>query len=115
MKVLGMTGGILAFALLCGVVIGVAMSFGSIPHPVEVPVQVITPVPTPDPVIITEHPTPAPVQQQAQQTSPWNATGIENPIIDAFELVRIIMVLLPAALIIGLLQIMNISCRRERY
>jgi hypothetical protein len=66
MKVLGMTGGILAFALLCGMVIGVALSFGSIPKPVEVPVQVITPVPTPEPVIITEHPTPAPTPEPVQ-------------------------------------------------
>jgi hypothetical protein len=100
MKVLGMTGGILAFALLCGVVIGVAMSFGSIPHPVEVPVQVITPVPTPEPVIITEHPTPAPVQQPVQQSSPWNATGMENPIADAFGLIKIMMVILPITFVI---------------
>jgi hypothetical protein len=102
MKVLGMTGGILAFALLCGMVIGVALSFGSIPKPVEVPVQVITPVPTPEPVIITEHstPAPAPAQQQGGQSNPWNATNEDlqrrfKEMFNALSLLAILLAILP--------------------
>jgi hypothetical protein len=107
MKVLGMTGGILAFALLCGVVIGVALSFGSIPKPVEVPVQVITPVPTPEPVIITEHstPAPAPVQQQGGQSNPWNATNEDlqrrfKEIFNALSLLAILLAFLPIMVVV---------------
>jgi hypothetical protein len=56
MKIFWLTPGQLAGAFVIGLSIVLALMYATVPHPVEVPVQIITPVPTPPPVVITEQP-----------------------------------------------------------
>jgi len=52
MDALGLTNSRLLIAILCGILVAFVYTYATVPHLVEVPVQVITPVPTPPPVII---------------------------------------------------------------
>ena len=61
MKLLGLSLPKVAFAILIGIFASIALGTLLVPHPVETPPIVVTPVPTPAPVYITIAPTP--VQQ----------------------------------------------------
>jgi len=52
MKALGLTNTQFLIAVIFGLLIAFVNVAATAPHPVEVPVQVITPVPTPPPVVI---------------------------------------------------------------
>jgi hypothetical protein len=54
MKILGLELQYFVCAIIFGVIIAGGITFLTTPHPVIVPVQVITPVPTPPPVVITQ-------------------------------------------------------------
>lgn len=56
--ILGLSNAKVAGAILVGICISLAFLFVMMPHPVSVPQQVITPVPTPPPVVITSPPFP---------------------------------------------------------
>ena len=58
MKLFGLTLGQLGTVLLLAGCIAFIYTFAAMPHPVEVSKQIITPVPTPPPVVITSQPTP---------------------------------------------------------
>jgi hypothetical protein len=60
MKIFWLTPTQLLYALIVGGAIALIATFALVPHPVDIPVQVITPVPTPPPVVITAQPTPVP-------------------------------------------------------
>jgi hypothetical protein len=63
-------------AVIVGIVITLAYVFVTMPHPVSVPQQIITPVPTPPPVVITSTPS-VPVQQHPVESSGGNSvTGV---------------------------------------
>ena len=64
-------------AVIVGIVITRSYVFVTAPHPVETPKFVITPVPTPAPVVITEQPTPVPVTGQITLSPVWQKTMLE--------------------------------------
>jgi len=61
MKILELKPQHLLLAVIIGLCVAGCITYITAPRPVEVPVQVITPVPTPPPVVITQAPQPAPV------------------------------------------------------
>lgn len=56
MEVLGLTVSRLLIAVVFGILLAFVFTYATVSHPVEVPVQVITPVPTPPPVVIGNQP-----------------------------------------------------------
>ena len=54
MDALGLTNSRLLIAILCGILVAFVYTYATVPHLVESPVQVITPVPTPPPVVIDQ-------------------------------------------------------------
>jgi hypothetical protein len=106
MKILWLTPGQLAGALLFGLLITLVVTFVSIPHPVEVPIQIITPVPTPPPVVITERPI-ITAQSTVQPTSTHTLNSFEQAQYDvvdsmnvAFSLLTLGLMMFAAILII---------------
>jgi hypothetical protein len=107
MKVLGLTIGRLFAALVFGLLIAFTITYITVPHPVEVPVQVITPIPTPPPVVITEHPVGVvhKVYPSATMSEAWNKSisGIDESIFVAFNLVPIMLVIVAVVMIITMM------------
>lgn len=89
MKILGLSTGQFFAALVFGVIVSVAVTFAMAPHPVNVPVQTITPVPTPPPVVITEQP-----RQASVTSSPWNVTvmGVNDAVANAMLALGILLI-----------------------
>ena len=56
----GLTKTRILVAIACGILVAFVYTYATVPHLVSVPVQVITPVPTPPPVVITNQPVSAP-------------------------------------------------------
>ena len=84
MKILGLTASNFAAAIIFGALIAGVFVFANAPHPVIVPTQVITPVPTPPPVVRTAQPTQAPQQIPLGSCDNSGATGMlggEIPIV----------------------------------
>jgi hypothetical protein len=95
MKILGLTPGKLLVAILLAGCITIAVTFAMAPHPVSVPQQIITPVPTPPPVVITEQPTPAPASPEHSEMSPElrrSVLEIQSTVAMAFDLLRAFMI-----------------------
>ena len=61
----GLTKTRILIALACGILVAFVYTYATVPHLVATPVQVITPVPTPPPVVITNQPVSAPLQPYA--------------------------------------------------
>jgi hypothetical protein len=99
MKILWLTPGQLAGALLFGLLITFIVAFVVMPHPVEVPVQVITPVPTPPPVVITEQPV-ITAQPTVQPTSTHVLNSFEKAQYDMAETMNVAFNLLTLGFII---------------
>jgi hypothetical protein len=68
-KALGLTNTQFLIAVIFGLLIAFVNVAATAPHPAEVPIQVITPVPTPPPVVIGSS-APAPVAT-ADEEIPW--------------------------------------------
>jgi hypothetical protein len=58
----GLTKTRIIVALICGILLAFVYTYATVPHLVSTPVQVITPVPTPPPVVITSQPVSVPSQ-----------------------------------------------------
>jgi hypothetical protein len=52
----GLTKTRILVAIMCGILVAFVYTYATVPHLVSTPVQVITPVPTPPPVVITNQP-----------------------------------------------------------
>jgi len=105
MKILGLTGGRLFAALVFGLLIAFTITYVTVPHPVEVPIQVITVVPTP-PVVITEHPVEVvhEVQPSATLSGAWNTSisEITKSTEQAFNILALMLFVIAATMIIGM-------------
>jgi len=107
MKILGLTTGRLFAALVFGLFIAFTITYVTVPHPVEVPVQVIAPVPTPPPVVITEHPVEVvhEVHPSATMSEVWNKTisDMDESVFIAFNLLPIILLVVAVIMIITMM------------
>jgi hypothetical protein len=104
MKILGLTLGRLFAALIFGLLIAFTITYITVPHSVDVPVQVITPVPTPPPVVITEHPAEV-VHPSATMSESWNKTisDINQSTFAAFNIAAIALVVIALVGIIAMI------------
>jgi hypothetical protein len=85
------------YAVIIGLLLAGVIVYGSVPHPVEVPVQVITPVATPHPVVLTEHPTEVPTESIYIDVSASNT--FDN--VMGFTIVFLIILAAPFVLFLG--------------
>jgi hypothetical protein len=104
MKILGLTIGRLFAALVFGLLIAFTITYVTVPHPVEVPLQVVTPVPTPPPVVITEHPAEF-VHPSATMSESWNKTisGMDESIFVAFNILPIMLMIIVVIMILSVM------------
>ena len=106
MKILGLTGGRLFAALVFGLLIAFTITYATVPHPVEVPLQAITSIPTPPPVVITEHPTEIvrEVHTSVTLSEVWDEpmSEIAETTEQAFTIASLMVFVIAATMIIGL-------------
>lgn len=98
-------------AVIIGVILSFAVTAFTSPHPVEQPVVVITPIPTPAPVYITPEPTkmsipatmaPLPTPTGGTTTFYKAQQDIADTMTAAMNIMMLIMVIIPAGLILSL-------------
>ncbi len=98
-------------AIIVGLVLSFAIAAITTPHPVEQPVVVITPVPTPQPVYITPEPTkitipatmaPLPTSNEDKTFNKVN-TELNDSISSAFSIISISTIALLGIMIISII------------
>jgi hypothetical protein len=105
MKIFWLTPGQLVGALFIGLSIVLFSMYVMIPHPVEVPIQIITPVPTPPPVVITERPiiTAQPTSLVDYSQNLFALNSIDSEAIKLFNLIAIMLFIIPIIIILYML------------
>jgi hypothetical protein len=105
MRIFWLTPGQLAGALFIGLSIVLFSMYVMIPHPVEFPIQIITPVPTPPPVVITEQPviTAQPTSLVNYSQDLFALSGASSETFKIFNLIAIILVIIPIITILYML------------
>jgi hypothetical protein len=105
MRVFWLTYGQLAGAIIIGLSIVLFSMYAMTPHPVEVPVQIITQVPTPPSVVITEQPVitaqPTSLVDYSQDLFAFN--GASSGAFKLFNVIAIMIAIIPILIILYML------------
>jgi hypothetical protein len=85
------------YAVIIGVTLGLVIVFATTPHPVAVPTQMITPVPTPPPVVITQ----SPVQSPALPDGTYMVSDVVVPMAQTqLDLINLIFAMAPVIILL---------------